>query len=470
LYIASLLEKRGYDVRVFDIYPYDDRDFPKILGYDPDMIGMTVLTDYVQRARSVAAYVKKNLSSKIFVIGGVHVTALPQESVSEFNADIGVIGEGEYTMLELCDLLSRGQDWHKIQGIIFRDRAGQFVRTAARPFIDDLDEIPLPARHLIDFRQYLIPPGMIRGYWADRATTVMTSRGCPFTCIWCGSQCTFGRKVRSRSIDNVMLELEELTGRYGVDAVWFVDDTFTLRKDRVLEFCRKLRERGIKIAWGCQAHVKTADEEMFRVMKDHGLVQLDFGVESGSDHVLRCLHKNSDAHAIKRAFSIAKKVGVRTCATFMFGSPGEKKEDVEATFKLAREINPNFTSSFFITPYPGTELMDMAVKQGWNMSGDRSQSGLKRRPMLLINFNEKELFEIRKNFQKMFAWRNFASCIFNVRYLFKALQIVVKYPLGLAHGFRAYCKSFVFDDFLFAFLIYYVMKRADRTACKTGGK
>ena len=462
LYIAALLEKSGFNVKIFDISPVDDKDIASIISYSPDVIGITILTDYFFRAKHITGTLKKNLPEAFIVIGGVHVTVLPKESLIDFGVDVGVVGEGEYTMLELCNSLKHNTEWRDIAGIVFMDKNRKIVITAPRAYIDNLDELPLPARHLLNFEEYLLPPGMIRGYWFERATTVMTSRGCPFTCIWCGSQCTFGRKVRYRSINNVMLELQSLIEKHTVDCVWFVDDTFTLKNDRVLEFCDQMQKRKIKLAWGCQAHVKTADFEMFQKMKKSGLVQLDFGVESGSNRILNYLKKNSDAVSIKKAFTLAKKAGIRTCATFMFGSPGEEKEDVLATFKLAREIKPDFTSSFFITPYPGTELMEMAVKKRWKLADDRYDRGLKRRPMLLINFTERDLLKIRKDFQKLFALRNFSGCILNVRYFLKALQILIRYPLGAVTGFRAFIKTFVFDDFLFAFLIYYVSKRSGK--------
>jgi anaerobic magnesium-protoporphyrin IX monomethyl ester cyclase len=459
LYIASLLEKNNYNVKIFDVYPYDDRDIINIVRYKPEIIGMTVLTDYWSRAKYVAEKITAELRASVYIIGGIHVTALPEKSFTELGADIGVVGEGEYTMLELCKKIADNLSWKDVAGIIYKDENGNFVSTPARPLIENLDILPFPARHLLEFENYLVPPGIIRGHWTERSTTVMTSRGCAFSCIWCGSQNIFGRKVRYRSVDNVLDELQLLSEKYHIDTVWFVDDTFTLKKSRVLEFCQKVESRKIKLTFGCQAHVKTADEEMFMAMKKAGFVQLDFGVESGSDKVLENLKKNSDATSIKKAFQLAKKTGLRTAATFMFGLPSETEEDVQKTFSLAKEINPNFTSSFFLTPYPGTELMDMVEKNKWEIPYDRSKFGLKKRPSLLINFSEKRMFEIRKQFQKMFAFRNFFSLFKSPDYFFKAIWLILSYPLGLFKGLKAYFKTFVFDDFIFAFLIYYTKQK-----------
>jgi len=461
LYIAAVLEKNGFEVKIFDLHPDDDRDIPSLIAYDPDVVGMTVLTDYFHRAKHVSQIINEKFSRAIFIVGGVHVTALPQESMEEFLAHYGVVGEGERAMLDICSKLSRGEDIQGVPGLVWR-KENRVVVNPPGPFIQDLDTLPLPARHLLDFNNYLMPPGIIRGRWTERSTTVMSSRGCPFSCIWCGSQTTFGRKVRYRSVANVVAEIETLMKDYGVDAVWFVDDTFTLNKERVIDFCDTLIRKNIRLTWGCQAHVTTADEAMFRKMKQAGLAQLDFGVESGSDTILKNLQKKSTAAETVRAFDLARKCGVRTCATFIFGSPGETAEDVEKTFELVKKIKPNFASSFFLTPYPATELWDQIQAQGWKVNTDRSGKGLKKRPMLLIHFTEPELLRIRARFQKLCAFRNFASVIFNPAFMAKALLIFVQYPRCIFAGFRAFCRSFVFDDFLFAMLDDYVKRKASK--------
>lgn len=467
LYIAAVLEQAGFAPRVFDIYPYDNRDFMDLVEYSPDVVGMTVLTDYWIRAVEISELIKSKVPETFLIIGGVHVTALPEESLELLGAEIGVIGEGEITMLELCERIANGSSWTEVPGLIYRDADAKFIRTQPRPHIENLDDIPFPSRHLLNFEQYLVPPGIIRGHWTERSTTIMTSRGCPFSCIWCGSQCTFGRKVRNRSVENVVSEIEHLVTKYDIDTVWFVDDTFTLNKKRVLEFCRLMTERKIRITWGCQAHVKTADEEMFRAMKEVGLVQLDFGVESGSNMVLASLKKDSTDDAIRRAFAITRKVGLRTTATFMFGSPGETEEDVEQTIQLAQEIRPDFVSSFFITPYPGTELMDLVEKNHWEMS-KREESGLKKGPMLRIHFKSRELMAIRERFQRIFLRRNFSGILLSPRYMTKALLLFLKNPAGVLSGIRAFAKSRVFDDFIFAFLIYFVRKKMETKLISRG--
>ncbi len=458
LYIGAVLEKEGFEVRIFDPLPDSDNDIRKIINYQPDIIGMSILTTYVDRAKHIISICKEQLKSSVLVIGGIHPTALPEESLEFFDADYVVIGEGEITMKELCFRLKNKQSLQGLEGIAYREN-GLIIKTAPRMPVQNLDKLPFPARHLIEFEKYLIPPGVIRGYWSERCTSLMTSRGCPFQCIWCGTQTIFGHKVRRRSVDNVIEEIELLLKNYKIDSIWFIDDTFTLDEKWLLEFCDKLLRKGINLKWGCQAHVRTINEKIVDAMKKAGLVQLDIGVESGSEKVLRILKKNSTQEAIKKAFSITKKAGIRRMATFMFGNPGEEIDDIRQTFKLAKEIKPDFASSFFLTPFPGTELMEMAKKNNWLTSDDYSTGGLKKMPMLEINFSMQELRKIRKSFQRQFLITNFLKIFLNFSYLSRMLKLVFHYPRGILSGMNAFTKTWVFDDFVFAFLIYYAKQK-----------
>jgi radical SAM superfamily enzyme YgiQ (UPF0313 family) len=458
LYVAGVLEKENFDVRIFDPLPNNDGDIQRIIDFNPDIIGISILTVYANRAKHIISLLKKDLKSSLLVIGGVHSTALPEESLDFFEADFVVIGEGEITMKELCLKIAQGQPFDTVKGIAFR-RNGVITKTPPREAIQDLDELPFPARNLIEFRKYLFPPGVIRGYWSERCTSVMTSRGCPFQCIWCGTQTIFGHKVRRRTIHNVIKEIQLLQKNYKVDAIWFVDDTFTLDKKWVLGFCNSLIREKINLKWGCQSHVSTIDEELLIAMKKAGLVQLDFGVESGSEKVLAAIKKCSDEQAIRRAFDITKKAGIRRMATFIFGSPEEEEEDIQKTFRLGREIKPDFVSSFFLTPFPGTELMEMAQKKGWLYSDDYLEGGLKKQPMLRVNFSIDQLRTIRQKFQRQFLWSNFISQFLNLFFLAKMLCIVLRYPRGILKGLSAFLKTKVFDDFVFAFLLYYAEQR-----------
>jgi len=459
LYIGAVLEKEGFDVKIFDIPPGSLNDIDNIVSFNPNIIGVSIITAYATRAKKIIIELKKNLNNSFYVIGGVHPTALPEESIKIFDVDCVVIGEGEKTMKDLCWAIKNESPLENINGILYRDGKGNIIKTFPQSLIEDLDTLPFPARHLINFEKYLFPPGVIRGYWSEKCTSVMTSRGCPYQCIWCGSQIIFGRKVRRRSVENVIREIELLKKEYKIDTIWFVDDTFTLNKKWIKEFCDQLIIKNMDLRWGCQAHVETIDEEMVVLMKKAGLIQLDFGVESGSEKVLKILKKHSNEEKIKNAFKIAKKVGVRTMATFMFGNPGENSEDIEKTLKLAKEIKPNFVSSYFLTPFPGTELMEMAEKNNWLICRNYDLGGLKKEPMMKINFTPKELYKIRARFQREFILSNFFSLLKNIYYMKKTISLILRYPKGVLRGVKAFYKTHVFDDFVFAFLNYYAEQK-----------
>jgi len=458
LYIGAVLEKEKYDIKIYDPLPNDKTYLEKIIHFNPDIIGVSVLTSYLYRTKYIIEQVREKLKGVIIIIGGVHPTAVPQESFNFLKPDFIVRGEGEYVMRELCLRLKEGKSFENIQGLCYF-REGKLLISQPATSIENLDELPLPARHLINFKKYLFPPGVIRGYWSERCTSVMTSRGCPFQCIWCGTQTIFGHKVRRRSVLNVIKELELLIKNYNVDSVWFVDDTFTLDKKWVIEFCNQIITRKIRLKWGCQAHVNTIDEEMLKIMKRAGLIQIDFGVESGSEKVLKALKKGSNIQNIKRAFSITKSLGIRRMATFIFNNPEETEEDIRKTFKIAKEIKPDFVSSFFLTPFPGTELMDIAKERGWLVSDNYLMGGLKKEPLLKIHFTKEKLFKIRRKFQRQFLWTNFFSLIFKPRYLAKIILLFFSYPKGILKGLSLFLKTKVFDDFVFGFLIYYAEKR-----------
>jgi radical SAM superfamily enzyme YgiQ (UPF0313 family) len=246
------------------------------------------------------------------------------------------------------------------------DGAERFVHAPRRPVLEDLDQLPLPAWHLIDAERYLAPPGLIRGYALRGVATVFATRGCPYTCIYCGSHQTFGRRMRARSAAHVIAELRLLWDRYGARAFYFCDDLFTFDRDWVYGFCEAMRASFAgNVKWACQTRVDCVDAELFRTMRAAGCVQIDFGVESGSERIQEVLSKRTPPSTVTRAFEVTRSVGLRTCATFIIGSPEERREDIEATLALARRLDADYTAFYFSTPYPGTRLWDMAVEAGW---------------------------------------------------------------------------------------------------------
>jgi len=438
LYLGAVLEKQGHYVQILDPWPSDNGFLEQVQRFRPDLIGLSLLTPQYSRALSIVRNLKDTIPDAKYCAGGVHTTALPSETLREFEIDFVVFGEGELTLREVCSRLEAGKDLAGVKGVVFRDDQGNVVANPPRELIENLDELPFPARHLVDFEWYLTPPGPIRGFFLRKCAVVMVSRGCPFRCIYCGSHLIFGRKVRYRSVPNVIAEIKHLVQKYGIDGLWFIDDEFTVNSQYVMNLCRQLKSEEINLIWGCQSRVDTVSEELLLEMKRAGCVQLDYGVESGSELVLKNLRKNFTPEKVKRAFALTKKLGLRAMASFMVGNPGETYQDIEKTLELATQISADWTRFFYTTPYPGTELYQMAKQYGWvdpNFRFSEMWSVMQTEyPVMRINFTAQELARIRARLQNKFLIRNYSSYVKNPDFAMKFFSSLLQHPKALLEG------------------------------------
>jgi radical SAM superfamily enzyme YgiQ (UPF0313 family) len=295
----------------------------------------------------------------IIVVGGQHATAFPSHLLLKTPADFVVLGEGELAFGELLAALSCDKDYDSIAGISFR-KEDKIVVNPQRPFIRDLDELPLPLHEQFDYRHY-------RGM-ADtprRAAAIITSRGCPFNCIFCSSSTYWGRRYRVRSVDNVLAEVDLLYHQYGVRAILFFDDNLTIDRQRCIALSNALHERQLDLVWAAEGSVKV-DVELLEAMKRGGCYRIDFGVESGSPQILKNINKSTSVEDTRRAFALCKEVGIKPNAYLIFGSPGESRRTIRETARLMTEIQPEnvgpFRSGLWILP--NTRLHEMSVHAG----------------------------------------------------------------------------------------------------------
>ncbi|MDD5439337.1 MAG: radical SAM protein [Candidatus Omnitrophica bacterium] len=370
LSIGSMLMSKGYDVTLVEMpFGVKDREreacfFRELERKAPDLIGFTCMTPQAPVVRHMVRSIKEKYRRKVpVVVGGMHPTVDP-EHVLSWGADIAVRGEGEMTALDLMrHYAGELTDLGAIPGIAFR-KDGKTVLTEMRPLIPDLNTLPPTDYSLLAHSRFKRRCYSIRGFWLRNAW-IMTARGCPASCIFCATNAMYGKRVREFKTERLLGEIEYLRKRFGIEGFWVVDDNFSLKERRVVEFCNGVIARKIGLPWACQMRVDSFTEGMARAMKQAGCVQVDFGVESGSVKTLTYLKKDITPDDTRRAFRIAKAHGLRVLGTMLIGVPFEEEKDINETFALLDEISPNFVAPFFITPYPGTELYATARERGW---------------------------------------------------------------------------------------------------------
>lgn len=373
-YIAAVLLENGFNVKIIDCsIGLTHSELIELLKKErPDIVGISGTTPAFVSMKRVAEDIRKDFPSTLVVAGGAHLTAAPEDTMKFDCFDVGVIGEGEITFLELVKKVEHYglHDLSDIKGIIYH-KDGSLVKTERRQPIRDLDSLPFPARHLQPpLSAYRPTPASYRKLPLG---VLMTSRGCPSKCTFC-DRAIFGSTFRQRSADNVLDEIEELIDKFGARELRFFDDTFTLNKERAFEICDKFKERKIKIPWTCLTKVTNISEEMLKKMKQAGCWQVLFGLESGDERMLKLLKKGNTIEQNVRAVRLAKKAGLSTRADFIVGTPGETLESLKRTLDFAIRLGVDYAHFNKFVPFPGTELYERLKQQGFKFDFTKSCS------------------------------------------------------------------------------------------------
>lgn len=345
-YIASYLEKHKMEVRIID-EAVGQNTKHELSKFSPDIIGITATTPVIYRAYQLADYCRQQ--GFFTVMGGVHVSVLPQEAAR--HCDLVVRGEGEKAMLDIVN-----------EEVSKKEKELKIIQ---RQDIKDIDDIPMPARHLMDMRFYL----KSRDRFPDsyylfvplhtRVDTIITGRGCPYRCIFCHNTAR-SSIYRFNSAERVVEEIEFIIGKYKIGALFSIEDTLFANKPRFKNICKLMKRKKIDIMWAGNARVNEIDLETLKLAKEAGCKQITFGFESGSQKVLNLLRKGTTVEQNKRAIELCRKVGIIPQGTFILGTPGETSEDLEATKRFIIENKIGATSGKSIaTPYPGTRLWEM---------------------------------------------------------------------------------------------------------------
>lgn len=335
----------------------------KVMGLRPDILGISATTIGIQAAAELAAEVKAQSPGTLTIVGGCHVSAIPEETMNEFSAfDIGVAGEGEETLAEIiCRIREKREKPSDIPGTYAR--TGDSIRkNPPREPVSDLDSLPMPAWNLIEGFPKAFRPSPSRILKWPCASVVMT-RGCPNSCTFC-DRSVFGRKCRSYSPGYAADMCEDLMHNYGVRELLIEDDTFVISRTNVARFCEELLRRNLRLSWSCLGRADRIDAELAALMRRAGCWNISFGIESGDEEILKAVHKNLNIAQIRGALEACRQAGIRTKGFFMVGFPGESGASVAKTVRLVRTLPLDDISVMHLTPFPGSELYASAGRAG----------------------------------------------------------------------------------------------------------
>jgi anaerobic magnesium-protoporphyrin IX monomethyl ester cyclase len=361
-YVAASLRESGHKVQILDCtFLRRDEALDKALAARADVVGIYCMTTMLDDCLGLAKHLRGHCD--LLVAGGPLPTCDPGLFLEQFDAVAR--GEGEQTMREILSAHESGVDLASVLGVVCRDEAMSptggthgGVHVPARPFAEDLDTIPFPARELLPNEQYIEFGKRSYGY---SITTVMSTRGCPFQCEFC-SNVVFGSSYRERSPHNVVAEVEEALG-LGYDRISFADDVFTLNAGRVAGICGEIGRRGLRFSWECLGRVDSFDYEMASEMKHAGCFRVFFGIESGSDEVLRVMNKRITVEQARSAVESARRAGMEAGAFFIVCYPGETDDTVLDTLRFATSLPLDYLGLTMPYPLPGTALLDRVGDQ-----------------------------------------------------------------------------------------------------------
>lgn len=364
-HLAAYLESKGIETRIIDGQISDltkETLGEEIEKFSPNIMGITSTTALASAAHEIAKWVK-NISKDVKVVmGGVHPTVLPGETLEDDNLDVVVRGEGEITFFELVRAFETGANLGGVLGISFKSN-GEIIHNADRPLIKDLDSLPPVSDHIL-------PRELYDGY------SILTARGCPFNCIFCSSRTLWGTRYRVRSPENVFVEIDSMVNKYNPKEIAFIDESFVINKKRTEKICNMFIERGYhkKISWICSSRADLIDESILEKMREAGCNAISFGIETASQRLLDVLKKRTSPEINERAVRMAKKAGIKNVrATFILGIPTETREESLATIKYAKKLPLDSAKFSIATPYPGTELYRVALSEGMNIPKDWSK-------------------------------------------------------------------------------------------------
>ena len=404
--LAAVAQKTAADVSIIDAPALGldtKQTFDRIAAFGPDFIGITAVTISINNAAKLAKYIKEKGLRAPVVLGGPHVTAVPEETLKRFpEFDFAVIGEGEETFLELITKTNGKLSLEEIKGTAFR-KNGHIIFSPPRPFIENLDLLPLPAWQFLSGFPETYSQSVMRSRRFPSACLI-TSRGCYGKCTFCDTAC-FGRKPRNHSAEYVIALIKILINKYGVKDLSFYDDNFIAFPKRISKICEIITNEKLDITWSCDARIDAVRSiDQLKMLKKAGCWQICYGIESGSQKILDEVKKNITREKIKQVVEWTVGAGILVKGFFMMGLPLETEETIEETIKFAKELPLANAHITFTTPLPGSELYKTADRYG-SFDNDWSKMNMWNPIFIPYGVNRRLLQKGKKKFFREFYLR-----------------------------------------------------------------
>lgn len=405
LYIAAVLEQAGETVACIDAAAERlnvEKTVRRVEEFKPDIIGIGSFTVTFETTRMLGKRLKEAMPNVPIVLGSYHVTLVPELAMADSAFDVGVIHEGEHTMLDLIEHYRGRKTLEDIPGIVFRTSNG-LHHTPHRKVFRNLDELPFPARHLV-------PPNIYKPIPVDEHDfpkfAMITSRGCPHACAFCQKSRS---GYRSHSPEYIVDEIDHLVRDFGVRDIAFVDSLFCANKRRVYAICDEIIRRGVKVSWTCSSRVEVVDKPLLQRMAEAGCWRTRFGVESGSDTVLDFISKGITKEKIRAAITAAHEVGLRPKAFFMVGHMPDTRETIEETIEFAKSLPLHDVTVQINTLLPKTPQMEVWEREGskWGrlVNSNTDEKSFWEPTFVPWGLEPEDLIELHRKFYREFYFR-----------------------------------------------------------------
>lgn len=394
MYLAAVAEKQGFEAKIADYSQSGDYE-ADLREFKPDYLVVNIATPTLEHDLDAVKKAKEICPNITTVAKGAAFLTLGEKIVSEHNElDFGILGEAEDTLKDILD----NKPKNNILGIYYKEN-DEVKFTGKRPFIEDLDSLPFPARHLVNNNIYRRPDNN------KVQATIKVSRGCPFHCFFCLATPVSGAKVRRRSPENIVAEIRECVEKYNIKNFLFWSDIFNIDKDWTMKLCQAIIDSGLKITWSANTRADTADYEMAKMMYKSGCRLVSIGVESGSQYMLEKMGKKITLNDVRRTVKVFKKAKIRIYNYFVIGLPWETEETVEETIKFAIELNSDFISFYTATPLPGSRFYDYALEHNLFDKETSFENAYYYPAVNTHNLTRERVFELHKAAVKRFYLR-----------------------------------------------------------------